>query len=189
MMAGLFPDTVVGTIWDVELYGHPGLRITESHGFDNLCFSTFVKTEESRLREAGLYEVAHQIDQARRFRWLETNGLLRSYYDALEEGVYKLMMQTREEIDQVHEGLEWALYAPNIPQSWYYRGVIRGFVNQQNGELVHITWAARGAQQVSYWKATHGINIIHSPAILMVVPEGDEWAPYLSMCLENEAGY
>ncbi len=188
LIAREYPETVVGTMWDLEIYNHPGLRITEAHGFDNLSFATFVETEGKRLREAGLFAEAYRVDQARRFRWLESNGLLKSYYQALEEGVYRLATQTREEIDEVYPGLLWGLYAPNIPQSWYYRGVFRGLVGEDNS-ILHITWASRGAQQVSYWKSTIGIDLIHMPAMLMVVPEGAEWESYLRMCLENEAGY
>lgn len=189
LIAREFPTTVIGTMWDLEVYQHPGLRITEAHGFDNLSFATFVETEEASLREAGLFEEAYRIDQARRFSWLESNGLLRTYYDALEEAIYRMSVHTREEIDKVHPGLLWGLYAPNIPQSWYYRGMFRGLNRAENPGIVHITWEARGRQQVSYWKSILGIDVIHMPAMLMVVPRGDEWESYLRMCLENESGY
>ena len=188
LMARRFPETVAGTMWDLELYGHPGLRITEAHGFDNLSFATFVETAGERLREAGLLETANRVDQARRFGWLESHGLLRDYYRALEEGVYRLAVRTREAIDEVHPGLHWGLYAPNIPQSWYYRGLFRG-LSRDDGAVLHITWQSRGARQVGYWKEVLGIDLIHAPAMLMVVPLGQEWDSYLEMCLENEAGY
>ena len=189
LIAAQFPETVVGTMWDLEVYEHPGLRITEAHGFDNLCFATFIETEEVSLRKAGLFQEAYRIDQARRFGWLESNGLLRSYYRTLEEAVYRMAVRTRKEIDQIHPGLLWGLYTPNIPQSWYYRGVFRGLNRPEDPGIIHITWEARGAQQVSYWKSTLGIDLIHMPAMLMVVPRGDEWQSYLRMCMENEAGY
>ena len=188
LMARSFPETVAGTMWDLELYGHPGLRITEAHGFDNLSFAAFVETAGERLREAGLLQTARRVDQARRFRWLESHGLLRDYYRALEEGVYRLAVRTREAIDEVHPGLHWGLYAPNIPQSWYYRGLFRGLA-RDDGAVLHITWQSRGALQVGYWKKVLGLDLIHAPAMLMVVPRGAEWEAYLEMCLENEAGY
>ncbi len=39
-------------------------------------------------------------------------------------------------------------------------------------------WQSRGALQVGYWKKVLGLDLIHAPAMLMVVPRGAEWDTY-----------
>jgi hypothetical protein len=185
-IAAHYPEVVVGMMWDLEVYGHDELLVTESSSFDNLAFGIYLESRGDTLHGEGLYFEALGLSAGSRFAWLERHGLLRGYYEVLEKEVHRRAQTIREEVDAIHRGLLWGFYTASIPQSWYYRGLFRGFGQD---ELLLITYEARGAQQVDYWRSALGVRIAHAPGVVFGVPRGAEWTAYLRMCLENEAGY
>jgi hypothetical protein len=182
-----YPDTMVGFMWDFELYGHRELLVTENYSFDNLSWSTFLSQRRAKLGTRGLYADAKEVATKFRFRWLERHGLLEDYYEVQEDAIYKLTRDAKREIDQVHPGLFWSFYTAGIPQSWYYRGIFRALGDKQDRVLL-VTYEARGLQQSSYWQEL-GVNLIHGPGTLMNIPDETEWVPALTMFMEEESGY
>jgi hypothetical protein len=182
-----YPDTMVGFLWDFELYGHRELLVTENYSFDNLSWSTFLEERRGKLRRKGLLKEAQQTDTKFRFQWLEAHGLLPDYYKVQEEAIYELVLDAKEQIDEVHPGLFWSFYTAGIPQSWYYRGIFRALGDEEDRVLL-VTYEARGLQQTSYWQEM-GVNLIHGPGTLMNIPDADEWVPALTMWMEHESGY
>lgn len=182
-----YPDTMVGYLWDFELYGHRELIVSENYSFDDLSYSKFLERKGRKLQQRGLYEEAPRVKPGDRFLWLAERGLLDDYYDALEDAVYDMMREARRRIDEVHDGLFWGFYVAGIPQSWYYRGAFRA-LGDREGRVLAVTYEARGLQQMSYWRAL-GVNLCHMPGSLYNCPGEEEWVPFLRMCLENESGY
>jgi len=186
-LAAKYPDTVVGTLWDFEIYTTGEIIVSESSPFGNLPFVTFVEREGDRLRDMGLLEEARYVDQARRFQWLESKGLLGAYYACMEEEIYQMSRAAKAEIDAIHPGLLWSFYAACIPQSWYYRGVFRGLAGDDNDEILLLSYEARSKQQVDYWRSL-GVNMTHATGMLLNIPEGDEWNRFFQLALEEDQG-
>ena len=182
-----YPDTMVGSLWDFELYNHDELIITESYPYDNLAFGKFIAKEEKLLRKLNIYQEAIEVDQTQRLTWLEKKGLLKTYYADMEDIIYQMASKARAEVEKIQPNHLWGFYAAGIPQSWYYRGMFRGLANKDK-QILLATYEARGAQQVSYWK-TIGVNMVHLPGILMDSAKGEEWTKFIKMCLANEGGY
>lgn len=182
-----YPDTLVGFMWDFELYGHSELLVTENYSFDNSSWSEFLKRRRAKLGTRGLYDEAKEVATKLRFRWLEDHGLLADYYQVQEDAIYRLVRDAKREIDQVHPGLFWSFYTAGIPQSWYYKGVFRALGDKDDRVLL-VTYEARGLQQSSYWQEL-GVNLIHGPGTLMNIPDETEWVPALTMFMEHESGY
>ena len=88
-----FPDTLLGTFWDLELYGFNALTFSEAYTFDSLAFGEFLSRRATNLRKRGLFETARMISQQDRFMWLKDNGLLKDYFTALEEGMEEIGKQ------------------------------------------------------------------------------------------------
>ena len=185
-VAARYPQVVVGMMWDLEVYGHDELLVTESSSFDNLAFAVYLEARGEALRESGRYAEALALLAAERFSWLESQGLLRDYYEVLEEQVFGRARTIRDEVEAIHPELLWGFYTACIPQSWYYRGMFRAF---GANELLLITYEARGSQQVDYWRSVLGVRMAHAPGVVFGLPRGDEWTAYLDMCLRHEAGY
>lgn len=185
-LAAKYPDTIVGTLWDFEIYTTGEIIVSESSPFGTLPFMTFVRREAERLQAQGLAEEAPFVDQARRFQWLEANGLLDVYYACMEDEIFEMARAAKAEIDAIHPGLLWSFYAACIPQSWYYRGIFRGLAGD-DGEILMLTYEARSKQQVDYWR-TLGVEMTHATGMLLNIPEGDEWNQFFQLALEEDQG-
>jgi hypothetical protein len=150
--------------------------------FDTATFMRFLDTQAEGVRARG-----RTIDERTRFDWLEKQGLLKAYYRFLENTFYGIVRDTANRFDRIHDEFEWGFYTAGIPQSWYYRGLFRA-IDDYQGEVLLVTYEARGLQQASYY-ASQGVNLLHAPGVLMGIPEGDEWGRFLTLSMENEPGY
>ena len=182
-----YPKTMMGYFWDFELYGHAEMIISESYSFDNHTFATYLEKRDAHLRPRNLHSEGMKVDQTGRFRWLESKGLLRDYYENLEDEAYIMARRAKKEIDRFAPGMFWGFYTAGIPESWYYKGIFRGFAGE-DGKVLLATYEARGIQQISYWR-TRGVDLMHLPGVLMNTPLDDEWGKFLKMSMGNESGY
>jgi hypothetical protein len=186
-LAKEFPETLVGCFWDLELYAHGELVVSEAVPFDTGAWQKYLDERRGKLRRMGLLDAAAGLEQKRRWRWLEEHGLLKDYYAVMEDVFYRMVKDTIQTFDDIKENFEWGFYTAGIPQSWYYRGLYRA-VQEYQGEVLVATYEARGQQQASYYQSM-GINLVHVPGVLMGIPEDEEWVEFLTMSMENESGY
>ena len=182
-----FPDTLLGTFWDLELYGFNALTFSEAYTFDSLAFGEFLSRRATNLRKRGLFETARMISQQDRFMWLKDNGLLKDYFTALEEGMEEIGKQIDAEVRAINPRLVWGFYSPAIPQSWYYKGFFRG-LSSPGKPLLLISYEARGLQQVEY-HAQNNVYMIHIPGMLLNTLKGGEWTESLTGLAKREGGY
>jgi hypothetical protein len=182
-----FPDTLLGTFWDLELYGFNTLTFSEAYTFDGLAFGEFLSRRATNLRKRGLFETARMISQQDRFMWLKDNGLLKDYFTALEEGMEEIGKQIDAEVRAINPRLVWGFYSPAIPQSWYYKGFFRG-LSSPGKPLLLISYEARGLQQVEY-HAQNDVYMIHFPGMLLNTLKGGEWTKSLAGLAKREGGY
>ena len=182
-----FPDTLLGTFWDLELYGFNTLTFSEAYTFDSLAFGEFLSRRSTNLSKRGLFETARIISQQDRFMWLKDNGLLKDYFTALEEGMEKIGKQIDAEVRAINPRLVWGFYSPAIPQSWYYKGFFRG-LSSPGKPLLLISYEARGLQQVEY-HAQNDVYMIHIPGMLLNTLKGGEWTESLAGLAKREGGY
>jgi len=182
-----FPSTIIGSFWDTELYGFESLTITEAFSFDNVTFGEFLRKREKHLGRLGIYEEAKTLPQYRRFAWLKEQGLLKQYYQSLEEGVEEIGKWMDHEVSAINPDFLWTFYAPGIPQGWYYKGLFRGLSSRKRPVLL-ITYDARGVQQVDY-NAQHGIFLMHCPGTLLNSVKSEQWIGCLTGIAKNEDGY
>lgn len=182
-----YPHTLLGTFWDMELYGFESLTLTEAYTFDKLAFDEFVSRREGFLKDRGLLEPAKLIPQKERYTWLKRNGLLKEYFTALEETMEEIGKWVADEVRVINPRLAWGFYTPAIPQSWYYKGFFKG-LSSPGRPLLLISYEARGLQQVMY-HAQHGVHMIHCPGMLLNTLKGKEWIAGLAGFAEREDGY
>jgi hypothetical protein len=182
-----FPDTLLGTFWDMELYGFESLTLTEVYTFDKLAFDEFTARRKGFLSDRGLLEPATLISQQERFVWLKSNGLLKEYFSALEEAMEEIGKWVDADIRSINPRLAWGFYTPAIPQGWYYKGFFRGLSSPAR-PLLLISYEARGLQQVMH-HAQHGVYMIHCPGMLLNTLKGQEWIESLTGFAKRENGY
>jgi hypothetical protein len=182
-----FPDTLLGTFWDLELYGFNTLTFSEAYTFDDLAFGEFLSRRATTLGKRGLIEAARMISQQERFVWLKDNGLLKDYFAALEEGMENIGKQLDAEVRAINPRIAWGFYSPAIPQSWYYKGLFRG-LSSPGKPLFLISYEARGLQQMEY-NAQNDVYMIHFPGMLLNTLRDDEWTVSLAGLARHEGGY
>ncbi len=182
-----FPNTLLGSFNDMELYGFESLTITEAFSFDYLTYNEFVERKKTFLQNRNQYDEALNVLPHLRFDWLKKNGLLKIYFSTLEDAVAAMAKQLDVEVRKINPGFVWSFYTPGIPQSWYYKGLWKGLSSPERPVLL-ITYEGRGKQQVDYL-ASDGIYLIHCPGLLMNTLKGKEWRECLSGFASNENGY
>ncbi len=182
-----FPNTLLGSFNDMELYGFESLTITEAFSFDSLTFNKFLERKKTLLLKRNLYNEALDVLPHLRFEWLKQNNLLRIYFSTLEDVVSEMAKQLDDEIRKINPDFIWGFYTPGIPQSWYYKGLWKG-LSLPGRPVFLITYEGRGNQQVDYL-ASDGIYLIHCPGLLMNTLKGNEWKECLTGFAKNENGY
>jgi hypothetical protein len=186
-LSGEFPATLIGSFWDLELYGFESLIVTEAFSFDNVTYNEFLTRREALLKEMKVLSKARLLPQYLRFAWLKEQGLLGEYYRSLEEGMEDIGRWLNVEVEAVNRGFMWGFYVPGIPQGWYYSGLFRGLSSPRKPVFL-VTYDTRGLQQVDY-NYQKGIYLIHCPGMLLNALAGTQWIESLTGLASAEDGY
>jgi len=182
-----FPDTVIGMIWDLELYYFDTVALSEAYTFDTIAFEVFQERKKALLERQKWSAEARRVPQYLRFSWLKEKGLLRDYYQALEEEVTAIARWLDGEVKKINPELEWGFYAPGIIQSWFYTGLFRALSTPER-PLLLITYEGRGNQQRDY-NAQKGSFFLHCPGLLLNTLKAEEWSQCLPELARREDGY
>jgi hypothetical protein len=182
-----FPATVLGMIWDLELYYFDTVALSEAFTFDTIAFEVFQERKKKLLERLKLSQEARLVPQYLRFAWLKEKGLLKEYYQALEEETGAIARWADEEVKKINPDLLWGFYAPGIIQSWFYTGLFKTLSSPER-PLLLITYEGRGIQQADY-NAQKGIFFLHCPGLLLNTLKGEEWSESLPGLALREDGY
>ncbi len=182
-----FPSTAIGMLWDLELYYFDTVALSEAYTFDSIAFDVFQERRKGMLQSRGLALEARRVPQYLRFSWLMEKGLLKDYYQALEEEVAAIARWVDDEVKEINPDLLWGFYAPGIVQSWFYTGLFRALSSPER-PLLLITYEGRGNQQVDY-NAQKGVYFLHCPGLLLNTLKAEEWSECLPELALREDGY
>ncbi|MGQ9673111.1 MAG: hypothetical protein ACUVV5_08260 [Candidatus Aminicenantales bacterium] len=182
-----FPTTAVGMMWDLEFYYFDTVALSEAYSFDSIAFEVFQQRRKTLLESRKLASEARFVPQYLRFSWLKEKGLLKDYYQALEEEVAAIARWVDTEVKKTNPDLLWGFYAPGIIQSWFYTGLFRALGTPER-PLLLITYEGRGNQQADY-NAQKGIFFLHCPGLLLNTLKGQEWSESLPGLALREDGY
>jgi len=181
------PETVLGMLSDLELYGFDTIILSEAFTFDNLSFQFFLDKQEKYLKKRNIYDEAEKIPQYYRYLWLKEKGLLKIYYKNLEKEVEDIAKWIDSEITRIYPDFIWGFYVAGIPHSWYYKGLFRGLSSPER-PIVLITYDVIGNEQMDYY-AQNNIYAVYCPGILLNMMKNEEWIECLTNFAENNDGY
>jgi hypothetical protein len=182
-----YPETLLGMLWDLELYYFDTVALNEAYTFDNIAWDVFLNKRRAILDRLRLFPEASRLPQYLRFAWLRDKGMLKSYYRMLEEETADIGRWLDSEVNKVNRNFLWGFYTPGIVENWFYNGLFRALSSPQR-PLVLITYESRGMQQTDY-NAQRGIYFLHCPGILLNTLKGNEWSQSLPGLAMNEDGY
>lgn len=177
---------ITGLYWDLEMYTFPGLNHQEGQAMEDACFDTFLKAESDYLTPEQS-ATATTLDVKERYRWLRDCGLLRRYYRALECAVARLAQELRDQVRTINPALEFALYDLHIPNSWFYRGFIKG-LSLPDRPIVLLTYEVGGEDQQET-AAREGCFFLHCTGALLNALPPDRWQDALPALCETTDGY
>ena len=182
-----FPNTLIGMLSDLELYGFDTIILSEAFTFDNLTFNYFLEKNEELLKQKEIYKRAAQTDKSQRYNLLKELGFLKIYYNTLEKGVEEIARWIDSEITKINPDFVWGFYVAGIPHSWYYRGLFRGLSSPER-PIVLITYDVLGKEQMDYY-AQHDIFAVYCPGTLLNTFKGKEWSKCLTYFAGENDGY
>ena len=116
---------IAGISLDMELYGASSLWYRDGHAFDADCWNTI--TSALQTQDQALGATAEAMPAGQRYDWLMTKGLWAFAIQALEDAVAVKAAAVLMAARAVSANMEVGLYVPTVSQSWFYRGLIRGF--------------------------------------------------------------
>jgi hypothetical protein len=114
---------------DLELYGAASLWYEDGYAYDAFSLKRII--DELKLFDDKLAVELEGLSHKELHVWLVEKGLLRFAYKTLENAVAKKAEQLRQDALSINPDFGFAFYAPLIPMSWFYRGLMRGFGNKE----------------------------------------------------------
>ena len=161
-----------GISFDLEIYGGPLLHV------DGFSFSDAAATVLPELAA---------VPAGERLAYLEDHGALKAYFAALEERAWKWGKSCREAVRAKAPNLELLLYAPAFPDSWFYRGFMRGLGTAEH-PLVLLTYEA-WADEPRRVLNGEGVSMVHLGGVINHHWTPDSYDDALVAAGKNNDGY
>ena len=118
--------SVKGATIDWETYGFDPFKMyPQAIGFEDVSYSAFLRAAAGHLDDATIAEAATLIP-AQRYTWLRDRGLLHFFFLLLENESEKLGRIIRQRIHAINPDFIFGAYQAALPDTWFYRGIIRG---------------------------------------------------------------
>ena len=118
--------SVKGATIDFEMYGYePVIFYPEAVGFEDAAYRAFLRAAEGHIDAKLLVECAG-LSPEKRYPFLRDHGLLDTYFLLLENESEKLGRMIRARIHAINPNFIFGAYQAGLPDSWFYRGLMRG---------------------------------------------------------------
>ena len=125
---------ITGLNVDLELYGGSSLWYRDGHLTDDVTWAVIVDAL-SALDSKRSAEAAAQTVPTR-YGWLVTQGLLPFAEQVLEDAVAAQATTLLAEARAISPAFQIMLYTPVVSDSWFYRGLMRGWSSAQEPLVV-----------------------------------------------------
>lgn len=154
---------VRGLFLDLEFYSSSATRTySMGHDFSDSAFTFFLAATDGILA-ATLQQQAAEIPPQERFAFLLRHGLIRLYYQTLEDEAEHFAQTLRRHVEKVLPNVIWGVYLHHLPASWHARGFLRGLSRADN-PVILVTAAAQALPYINALREDE-IYILHCLAI------------------------
>lgn len=149
-----------GVFLDFEMYHAQDqlAHYTDLHDFSDLAWNIYsTQTQDYR---------AQQLTQhADRLAYLQKQHLFEQYYTALEQAATNLGKTLKQQLNTIVPNIMIGAYGMTLPQSWFYRGLLRGMSSPQEPLL----FASFNTDFYTHakWLKDQNIHLLHG-AVLML---------------------
>jgi len=109
---------------------------------------------------------------ADRIAYLKKQKLFKQYFTTLSNEACSIGEHIKEQIHTIHPALRIAIYAPTLPSSWFYRGIIRGLSSKKQ-PLIMATFNT-DYQRHSRWLEINAMHLSHGTALMMSKLESEK---------------
>ena len=148
-----------GLFLDFEMY-HAPQQASSYHDHMDFSAAAWKAYQEQYPQIPDFHTVQDRV------HYLKTNKCFKQYFAALTQKARAIGIHIRTQLHALDPQLKVAVYAPTLPSSWFYRGIMSGLCDKQHPILTatfntdfnrHKKWLA---QQHIY--ATHGTALMMS---------------------------
>ena len=157
-----FQDTlpVDGVFFDFEMYHAPeqGGMYGDSMDFSDLAWRTYCK--QSKDTDAQTFKTVKE-----RVAYLQKEKRFKQYFTALEQASRVLGGTIKQHMRTKKPDIMLAAYAPTLPYSWFYRGIMAG-LSSPSEPLLLATFNTDYASH-HHWLTKHHIHLLHGSAIML----------------------
>jgi hypothetical protein len=174
---------IFGLSFDLELYQAAQLWHTDGYAFSSSTLAAFTSSQPGAPHKSKL----EQLPAEERLDYLVDQGLLKSYFHALEHAAFLLGRSCREAARKEAPHLELLVYVPVFPSSWFYHGLLRGLGTPARPVVVLTfePWADRARRELN----AQGVQMAHVGGTLASHWRPQDLAQVLPALAAGSGGY
>lgn len=118
-----------------------------------------------RLYQTKRTGAPHIKTAQKRVTYLKNNALFSDYFATLEHEAVRLGHMIKQHMRNLVPNILIAAYAPTLPSSWFYRGIMSGLSSEQ--EPLILTTFNTDFYSHYHWLKEHNIHVLHGAPILL----------------------
>lgn len=149
-----------GVCFDLEMYHAPEQTgmYTDLMDFSDITWNTYCSYTKNSTTQT-LSSVKQRI------RYLQREKKFSEYFKILEQASRDLGKTIKDYMRKKQPNLIFCAYAPTVPHSWFYRGLLAGLSSQSEPLLL----ATFNTDYLSHynWLIKHGIYCVHGGALML----------------------
>jgi hypothetical protein len=151
---------IAGVFFDFEMYHAPEQAgmYTDHMDFSDLAWKVYCSYTNNP-------QIASLAPLKKRVQYLQVHKKFTEYFTILERASRDVGVAVKNYMRKKIPNLLFGAYAPTLPYSWFYRGIMAGLSTPQEPLLLatfNTDYASHDA-----WLKSHHINILHGPAIML----------------------
>ncbi len=149
-----------GIFFDFEMYHAPeqGGMYSDLMDFSDMAWRTYC-TQCKDTHALQLKTVKERVTH------LQKEKLFRHYFTALEQASRALGNKIKQHMRTKKPNLMFGAYAPTLPYSWFYRGIMAG-LSSPSEPLLLATFNTDYASH-HQWLTKHHIHLLHGSAVML----------------------
>jgi hypothetical protein len=149
-----------GVFFDFEMYHAPEQTgsYTDLMDFSDCAWKTYCKWANNK-------QALHCKNLPSRLCYLQKNKKFRDYFSVLEQASRDIGCVIKQHMRKKIPHLLFAAYAPTLPSSWFYRGIMAGLSSPEEPLLLatfNTDYATHHA-----WLRNHHIHVLHGTALML----------------------
>ncbi len=149
-----------GLFFDFEMYHapHQAGMYTDHMDFSDMAWRTYCSYTNNK-------DAQHITSVKKRVAYLQKEKKFTQYFTTLKQASRKLGMMIKRYMRKQKPNLMFGAYAPTLPYSWFYCGIMAG-LSSESEPLLLATFNTDHASH-SRWLTNHNIHILHGSAIML----------------------